>query len=106
MYVFVCYGGAMEAAVAEREAGMTEWTDGRLNELSKKVDDGFAKVDHRFEQVEEKMTAGFTQVNSDMRELSGRFDKLQHSLMQVAFALGIGALAMIAALLGVIVKLL
>jgi predicted nuclease with TOPRIM domain len=54
----------MEAAVADREAEMTEWNDARLDDLGKKVDDGFAHVDRRFEQVDQK----FEQVNEKIDE--------------------------------------
>lgn len=84
MYVFVCYGEPMEAAVVEREAEMTEWTDGRLDELSKKVNDGFAKVDRRFEQI-------------DLR-----LDGLHRLLIRMAWTYGIGMLGFAGALLGLI----
>ncbi|HEU5104244.1 MAG TPA: hypothetical protein VFU11_00230 [Solirubrobacterales bacterium] len=60
------------------------WTDERLDDLSKKVDDGFAKVDRRFEQI-------------DLR-----FDAMQHLLIRMAWAYGIGMLAFAGALLGLI----
>jgi hypothetical protein len=81
----------MEAAVAERKAGMTEWTDGRLNELSKKVDDGFARVDRRFEQVDRRFG-----------EIDLRLDGLHRLLIRMAWAYGIGMLAFAGALLGLI----
>jgi hypothetical protein len=74
----------MEAAVAERELEMTEWNDGRLDELSKRVDDGFGKVDRRFEQVEL------------------RLDALHQLLIRMAWTYGIGMLAFAGALLGLI----
>jgi hypothetical protein len=74
----------MEAAAMDREAAMTEWTDGRLDELSKRVDDGFAKVDRRFEQI-------------DLR-----FDALHQLLIRMAWTYGIGMLAFAGALLGLI----
>jgi hypothetical protein len=74
----------MEAAVAEKEARMTEWTDGRLDELSKRVDDGFANVDRRFVQVEL------------------RLDSLHQLLIRMAWTYGIGMLALAGALLGLI----
>ncbi len=67
-----------------REAEMTEWNDGRLDELSKKVDDGFARVDRRFEQVDLKLEA------------------LNHLLIRMAWTYGIGMLAFAGALLGLI----
>lgn len=41
------------------------WTDERLDDLSQKMDQGFARLD------------------ADMRALNGRFDSLQRTLQQV-----------------------
>jgi hypothetical protein len=60
------------------------WTDERLDDLSKKVDQGFARLD------------------AEMRALNGRFDALQRVLMQIGFAFGAALLTMIAALIGTI----
>jgi hypothetical protein len=85
----------MEAAVAEREVGMTEWNDGRLDDLSRKVDDlgtrmddGFARVDAKFEKLEAKFDK--------------KLDGLQRSLIQIAWTFGVGMLTFAGALLGVI----
>jgi hypothetical protein len=74
----------MEAAVAEREVTMTEWNDGRLNELSKRVDDGFAEMREEFRLVDR------------------RFDGLHKLLIRMAWTYGIGMLAFAGALLGLI----
>jgi hypothetical protein len=74
----------MEAGIAERKAGMTEWTDGRLDELSKRVDDGFAEMRAEFQRVD------------------SRFDSLQKLLIRMAWTYGIGMLAFAGALLGLI----
>jgi hypothetical protein len=81
----------MEAAVAEREVEMTEWNDGRLDELSKRVDDGFAKVDRRFEQIDLRF-----------ERIDLRFDALHQLLIRMAWTYGIGMLAFAGALLGLI----
>jgi hypothetical protein len=47
------------------EAMAQEWTDGRLDDLSKKVDQGFARVDRSFEQVGRR----FEKVDADIRDL-------------------------------------
>jgi hypothetical protein len=60
------------------------WTDERLDDLSKKVDQGFARLD------------------ADMRALNGRFDSLERTLIQIGFAFGAALLALIAALIGTI----
>jgi hypothetical protein len=85
----------VEAAVAEKEAGMTEWNDDRLDEFRERVDDGFAKVDKRFQRLELKVDGGFADVNT-------RFDALQRLLIRMAWTYGIGMLAFAGALLGLI----
>jgi ribosome assembly protein YihI (activator of Der GTPase) len=74
----------MEAAVAERELEMTEWNDGRLDELSKRVDDGFAEMREEFRLVD------------------SRFNSLHQLLIRMAWTYGIGMLAFAGALLGII----
>ncbi|HET9677046.1 MAG TPA: hypothetical protein VFP21_06035 [Solirubrobacterales bacterium] len=74
----------MEAAVAEKEAGMTEWNDGRLDDLSERVD-----------RIEKKVDNGFARVDS-------RLDDLNHVLIQGFWTFGIGMLCFAGALLGVI----
>lgn len=83
----------------EREAEMTEWNDGRLDELSKKVDDGFAKVDRRFEQVDQrfkhmegKMEAGFARIDA-------KFEALHRMLFQAAWALVVALVTLVGVLI-------
>jgi len=74
----------MEAAVAEKEVEMTEWNDARLDELSKRVDDGFAEMREEFRLVD------------------SRFNSLHQLLIRMAWTYGIGMLAFAGALLGLI----
>jgi hypothetical protein len=60
------------------------WTDERLDDLSKKMDQGFSRLD------------------AEMRALNGRFDSLQRTLIQIGFAFGAALLASIAALIGTV----
>jgi len=119
----------MEAAVAEREeTGMTEWNDGRLDDLSQRVDrietkmdagfaevkrqmdGGFARVDEKFEALEIKFNTKFealeTKVNTKFEALEAKLDKkldgLQRSLIQIAWTFGVGMLTFAGALLGLI----
>jgi hypothetical protein len=64
-------------AVMAREA----WTDERLDDLNKKVDQGFARMDARFEHLEARFDA--------------KFDALNRTLLG-------GAAVIVAALIGVI----
>ncbi len=54
------------------------WTDQRLDDLSKKVDQGFARLDE------------------DMRALNGRFDSLQRTLLQVGGVMTAALIGLIA----------
>jgi hypothetical protein len=92
----------MEAAVAEKEAGMTEWNDDRLDEFRERVDDGFAKVDKQFERMELKVDDGFARVDRRFEQIDLRFDALQKLLIRMAWTYGIGMLAFAGALLGLI----
>ncbi|MGN6217483.1 MAG: hypothetical protein ACTHN7_11095 [Solirubrobacterales bacterium] len=58
-----------------------EWIDGRLDDLSKRVD-----------RIERKMDAGFARINE-------RLDGLQRSLTHIAWTFGIGMLAFAATLI-------
>jgi len=54
------------------------WTDERLDDLSQKVDQGFARLD------------------ADMRALNGRFDSLQRTLFQVGGVMTAALIGLIA----------
>lgn len=75
----------MKAAVADREAEMTEWNDGRLDELSKRVDGGFAQ-----------MREEFTGVNERIDHLGTRFDAMQRTLMQIGGGILVALIGLIA----------
>jgi hypothetical protein len=81
----------MEAAVAKKEAGMTEWNDGRLDELSRRMDEGFARAD-------QKMDEGFARVDAEIRHLAGRFDALHLTLVRISLTVAVGLLSIFAAL--------
>lgn len=75
----------MEAALAEKELQMTEWNDGRLDELSRRVDDGFAQ-----------MREEFTGVNKRIDHLGTRFDAMQRTLMQIGGGILVALIGLIA----------
>jgi hypothetical protein len=74
----------MEAAVAEKEAGMTEWNDGRLDDLSDRVD-----------RIEKKMDDGFARMDA-------RLDALNGTLIRSMWTFGVGMLTFAGALLAII----
>jgi hypothetical protein len=92
----------MEAAVAKKEAGMTEWNDGRLDELSRRMDEGFARADQKmdegFARADQKMDEGFARVDAEIRHLAGRFDALHLTLVRISLTVAVGLLSIFAAL--------
>jgi hypothetical protein len=77
------------------EAMVQEWTDGRLDDLSGKVDKGFERLDRRFEQVDAQLAA----VNS-------RLDALQRTMIQAIIALTAAILTGFIGICGVLVAIL
>src|SRR5690349_7673151 len=96
----------MEAAVAEREVGMTEWNDGRLDDLSKKVDDLGTRMDEGFARVDDKLETLETKFDTKFETLEAKFDKkldaLHRVLIQTAWGFAIGMMGFAAALIGLI----
>jgi tetrahydromethanopterin S-methyltransferase subunit G len=68
------------------------WTDDRLDDLNKKVDDGFQEVGARFDRLEARFEA---RMDKQFGELNQRFDRMQFTLIG-------SAAAIIAALIGLI----
>jgi tetrahydromethanopterin S-methyltransferase subunit G len=77
-------------AVMAREA----WTDERLDDLNKKVDDGFAEVDKRFDRVETRMERGFSDLNQ-------RLDRMQLALISALVTFCVTLIGSCATLVGV-----
>jgi hypothetical protein len=48
------------------EAMAQEWTDGRLDDLNKKVDQGFARVDTDIRDLRSEMRTEFTAVRTEI----------------------------------------
>jgi tetrahydromethanopterin S-methyltransferase subunit G len=69
-----------------------KWTDERLDDLNKKVDNGFRGVGARFDHLEARFEA---QMDKQFGELNQRFDRMQFTLIG-------SAVTIIAALIGLI----
>jgi hypothetical protein len=54
-----------------------KWTDERLDDLNKKVDDGFARVDKDIRELRGEMITRFDAMNESV---NARFDKLNDSI--------------------------
>ena len=60
------------------ETGRNTWTDSRLDDLSRRVDVGFARVD------------------ADLREVNSRIDALQRTMIQIGGGMIIAMVGLIA----------
>jgi hypothetical protein len=64
----------MEALMMEAEimgGEVSNWNDDRLDELNRRVESGFTKVDQRFVRLEGEMKEGFTKVDQRFVRLEG-----------------------------------
>jgi hypothetical protein len=71
-----------------------KWTDERLDDLNKKVDQGFERTENAIAETKAEMREGFARVDADIRELRGeisglnaRFDALNGRLLAGFFVL-------------------
>jgi hypothetical protein len=62
------------------------WTDERLDDLSRRVDEGFSRVDRRFESLEARMDRRFD-------SLDARFDALQQTMIRLMGAMTVAVFA-------------
>jgi hypothetical protein len=102
MYAFVCYGHAMEATMAEKGEAMTEWNDGRLDDLSERVDRIETKMDAGFARLETKMDEGFGRIDAKFDVFNERFESMHQMLFKASWGLVIGLLGLLGLLTGVI----
>ena len=79
------------------ESARTTWTDERLDDLSRHVENGFARLDARFEHFEGRVDARFDSLESrvDVRfeHLESRIDGLQRTLIQLSAGMMTGIVA-------------
>jgi hypothetical protein len=98
----------MKALMMEGE--VSNWNDDRLDELNRRMDEGFVRVDDQFVRLEGKMNEGFAKVDREMNEgfaelrgemgyLGQRFDRLLHTLVLTSWGVAGTLLAALAAVL-------
>jgi hypothetical protein len=91
---------------------MNSWNDDRLDELSTRVDNGFARVDREmkegFARVDARIDESIGEVKAEIQNLNhsvdqrfdrldGKFDRLAHALMVAGLTFGITVFAAVAA---------
>jgi flagellar capping protein FliD len=65
------------------------WTDGRLDDLNHRVDD----LSHRVDDLSRRMDQGFNRVDHDLRQMSGRIDAMQSTMVHAVVAMTAAMLA-------------
>jgi hypothetical protein len=84
-------------ALLEKEGTMESWNDERLDELSRRVDDGFKEMREGFARVDARFERLGAQLDGRFNKIDARFDKL----FLAVFTAGVGfAATTIAALIG------
>lgn len=86
--------------MAERGTEMTEWNDGRLDDLSGRVDRIETKMDLGFNRLEKKMDEGFARMDAKFELANERFDGIYQLLMRASCALIVGLLGLLGVLIG------
>ena len=75
------------------ERARATWTDERLDDLARRVDSGFDRVDGELRELRTEVSSGFDAVEA---RLGGRIDGLQRTLIQVGGATIVTVLATLA----------
>lgn len=57
-----------------------KWTDERLDDLNKKVDEGFARLDRRIDRLDDDIKDLRGEMNARFEKVDARFDKLNDSI--------------------------
>jgi hypothetical protein len=94
-------------------ARMSNWNDDRLDELNRRTDSGFAKVDQRFDRVERAMKDGFAKADERFSriedalgqtptrvEMDKAIGEIRGALLSLHRTLIAGAIAIVLALIG------
>ncbi len=58
-----------------------EWTDGRLDDLSRRVDHGFASVDQRFDRLETEVHGLRVEMRDEFTAIRGEVSGLQRTMV-------------------------
>lgn len=85
------------------ERARATWTDERLDDLSRRMEAGFDRLDEDLRQLRTEMTTEMTglrgETTSVRSEMTTRFDALQRLLIQLSGAMFIGVIGIVATVL-------
>jgi tetrahydromethanopterin S-methyltransferase subunit G len=80
------------AVMAPRES----WTDERLYEFAKRMDERFDDVDRRFDETNQRMDERFAEVNRRLDQVDRRMEAMLSRFDRLTIALVVGLLGIIA----------
>lgn len=86
-------------ALLEKEGDVENWNDERLDELSRRMDAGFAatadkeEMNRRFDEVDARFSRFEGSVTSQFSEINGRLERLNQTLLVGLFGLIAAVLA-------------
>lgn len=86
--------------MAERGTKMTEWNEGRLDDLSDRVGRIETKMDRGFDRLEKAMDEGFARMDAKFEIINQRFDGVYQLLFRASCALIVGLLGLLGLLIG------
>lgn len=72
-------------ALLEKEGTVENWNDERLDELSRRVDDGFEEMREGFARVDREMKEGFARVDAKFDQVDNKFDRLGGRIDKLIF---------------------
>jgi hypothetical protein len=79
------------------ERARATWTDERLDDLGRRVEGGFDRLDHDFRALSARIDAQTGElsrrIDAQGAELSGRIDALQRTMIQIGAVTGGGIFA-------------
>lgn len=81
---------------------MSEWNDGRLDDLSDRVDRIETKMDAGFSRLEKKMDEGFGRMDAKFSAINERFDGVYQLMLRICLTLLVGVLGLLGVLVGVV----
>lgn len=80
-----------------------EWTEGRLDDLSDKVDRRFERIDERLDRLDEKIERGFERIDErfdrEFGRVNDRLDSIQRAMIYAMVSITGGILAGFSAIL-------
>jgi hypothetical protein len=77
------------------ERARVSWTDERLDDLARRLDAGFTRVDQDIRSVSDRIDAVNARMDEGFQAMNSRLDAINRTMAQFGGGLSIGLLAMV-----------